>query len=80
MSWGRAALREMFALFVDDAAYSAAIVAWVAVAALGGLLAPQQGAWIAPGLFLGCAVILVAGTCCTARRLRARSGRGMRRP
>ncbi len=75
MSWMRVALREMFALFVDDAAYSAAIVAWVAATAVGGLLAPRDAGWIAPGFFLGCAAILVTGACRAAHRQRAASRR-----
>lgn len=70
MSWLSVALREMFALFVDDGAYSAAIVAWVTVAAVGGLLDQRDAGWIAPCFFVGCAVILVAGARRTARRLR----------
>lgn len=84
MSWLGAATREMFALFVDDGAYSAAIVAWVAVAAAGGWLDPPDAGWIGPGFFLGCAVILVAGARRAARRLRAAaraaSENGARRP
>lgn len=80
MNWVRVAWREMFALFVDDAAYSAAIVAWVAVTGVGGLLVPRDAGWIAPGFFLGCALILVTGACRAARRQRAASRRGTRRP
>lgn len=66
--WLRAALRELFALFVDDAAFSAAIIGWVAAIAVAGLALPGEEGWKAPGFFLGCAAILVVGTRRSARR------------
>ncbi len=60
MSWLRAALGELFALFVDDVRFTVAIIIWVGFATMGLPRLPVDPGWLAPLLFLGCAVILVA--------------------
>ena len=60
MNWLRAALGELFALFVDDVRFTVAIIIWVGFATMGLPRLPVDPGWSAPLLFLGCAVILVA--------------------
>jgi hypothetical protein len=68
MSWLGAALRELFALFVDDVGFSAALLAWVLLATL---LLPRLGlarGWGGPLLFAGCAAALLVSARRAARR------------
>jgi len=62
MSWMKAAISELFSIFVDDVWFSVAILSWVAFGALELSKLPVDIIWIAPLLFLGCAVILVVST------------------
>ena len=68
MSWLRTIFREIYGLFVDDAAFAVAIVIWVAVAVfvfpLLGWLARGRG----PALFAGLAAILAVSAVRYARR------------
>ena len=68
MKWAANVLSELVGLFVDDLAFTLAILAWVA---LGALLLPRLGpanVWAAPLLSLGCAAILVESVRRAARR------------
>ncbi|WP_373088338.1 hypothetical protein [Sneathiella sp.] len=67
MTWILAALRELFALFVDDVWFTLAILVWIV---LGAFVMPEVIAdpvWSGPLLFSGFAVILVVGTWMTAK-------------
>ncbi len=67
MNWLRAAGLELFSLFVDDVAYSLAIIAWIIIDTLL-LPALALGAKAhALLLFTGFAVILLASVLLTAR-------------
>jgi len=54
----KAVLRELFGLFVDDAALAIGLLLWVALA---GYALPllQLGSWSGPMLALGAAIVLV---------------------
>ena len=68
MRWIATALSELVGLFVDDLSFTVAILVWIA---LGAVLLPRlglAGAWEAPLLFLGCAVILIENVRRAARR------------
>ena len=68
MSWIRTILREIFGLFVDDAGFALAILAWLAVV---GLVFPRLGvssAWDGAILFAGLALILVESVTLRAKR------------
>ena len=70
MSWIKTVLREVFGLFVDDAAFALCIVAWLVIAAL---VPPRLGVppvWTGPLLFLGLAVILLESAYRRAARAR----------
>jgi hypothetical protein len=68
MSWANATLRVIWALFVDDAAFAALVVGWLALAALFatiGFNSSLNGVL----LFCGLGLILVHGS---LRRTRSR--------
>ncbi len=62
MKWLKAAVGELFSLFVDDVWFSAAIAIWITFGTLQLPKLPINLSWDAPLLFLGCAVILVVST------------------
>lgn len=57
MAWVKTALSELLGLFVDDAGFALAIIAWLAVTWL--VLLPRVPAWSPAILFLGLALILI---------------------
>ncbi len=57
MSWMRTIFREVFGLFVDDAGFALAILAWVVVCLVISRLG-LASAWAGIILFTGLAVIL----------------------
>lgn len=63
-----AILTEIYGLFVEDGPLAAAILAWVAFAALALPRLDVARAWGGPILFAGLAVILIAGSLRGARR------------
>ena len=67
MTWFRVVLAELFALFADDVRFTIAIILWVGFATMGLPRLPVDPGWLAPLLFLGCAVILVANAWRTRR-------------
>jgi hypothetical protein len=68
MKWIKAALAELFSLFVDDVWFSIAILSWIALGILEVPNLPIDPDWDAPLLFTGCAVILMVSTWRAARR------------
>jgi len=67
MNWINAALKELFSLFVDDVRFTISIVIWIGI---GTLVVPKLSiatAWLAPVLFLGCAVVLIVSVWTAAR-------------
>lgn len=64
MGWLRAVLSELLGLFVDDAGFALAILAWIGISYLLLRLVP---AWVPLILFLGLAAILVQGALHRAR-------------
>ena len=67
MNWIKAAISELFSLFVDDVWFSVSILAWVAFSAFGLPTFPIDPVWNAPLIFLGCALILLISTWRAAR-------------
>lgn len=68
-------LQELFSLFIDDVAFSAAVVAWVVIAGVGMKAAVPlvyAGAVFAAGLYL----LLIFGTVRRAKVLVAKRGKG----
>ncbi len=57
MSWLKTIVREVFGLFVDDAGFALAILAWVVVC-LAATRLGLASAWAGMALFAGLAVIL----------------------
>ena len=68
-----AILKELWGLFVDDGSLALALIAWVAICAVGLPRLPVPALWDGPVLFLGCVVILVFTV---VRAGRADSGKG----
>jgi hypothetical protein len=60
-------LKELWGLFVDDGSLALALLAWVALCALGLPRLPVPAVWDGPLLFAGCVVILVLAVLRTAR-------------
>jgi len=67
MNWIKAALLELFSLFVDDVRFTLAIVIWIGFTILVMPKLPIEIRWDAPLLFLGCAIILVVSAWRAAR-------------
>lgn len=65
MEWLRAGFSELLGLFVDDAGFALAILAWIGISYLLLRLVP---AWVPLILFLGLAVILVQSALRRARQ------------
>lgn len=65
MGWLRAILSELLGLFVEDAGFALAILAWIGISHLLLRLVP---AWVPLILFLGLAVILVQSAIRRARQ------------
>lgn len=63
-----AAARELVSLFVDDGSLVVAVLAWVALAALGFPALPIDRGWLAVALFAGLALILTENVLRAARR------------
>jgi hypothetical protein len=61
-------LDETLGLFVDDGAFAAAIVLWLAVVAALTRLVPDAAAWAGGVLFVGLAAILVESAMRRARK------------
>jgi len=68
MKWLKTILEETIGLFVDDAAYAAAIVIWLAAMAALVRFTAFGSAVAGPLLFAGLAVILVLGAVRKARK------------
>ena len=68
MSILKAALREVFGLFVDDGSYAVAILAWLALCWLVLPHLPSLGPWAGLILFAGLAGVLVESALRRARR------------
>jgi hypothetical protein len=67
VTWPRAILRQVVALFVDDRGLAACIVAWLLAVRLLARLHMAPG-WSAMLLFAGCATILAESTLRRARK------------
>ncbi len=65
MGWIKAAAAELLGLFVDDAGFALAILAWIGISHLLLRLVP---AWIPLILFLGLALILIESALRRARQ------------
>ncbi|MBN9066130.1 MAG: hypothetical protein ACTHJQ_26060 [Rhizobiaceae bacterium] len=68
MRWLKAAIGEIYGLFVDDGHFALAIVVWLLFIWLGVSLLPDLAAWGGIVFFLGLAAILLANTRQGARR------------
>ncbi len=64
----RAIVREVWGLFVDDAGFATAILAWLALAWLGSAQLAIASAWNGAILFGGLALILIVSAVRRAQR------------
>ncbi|HEX5324194.1 MAG TPA: hypothetical protein VFW40_10435 [Capsulimonadaceae bacterium] len=60
---------EIWGLFVDDAAFALAVVAWIAIAGFAAH-SLERAVWMPVVYFLGLALLLAVGAFRQARRLR----------
>jgi len=68
MSWIKAALEELFSLFIDDVRFSIAILVWIAIAAFELPKLAINPDWNGALLFVGFAVILVVSVWRAAKK------------
>ena len=68
MSWLKTIWSEFFGLFVDDASFALAIVAWLLLTGLVLPHLPLAPLWKGPILFAGLAAILVESATRRARK------------
>jgi hypothetical protein len=59
--------KELWSMFIDDGSLALALIAWVAICAMGLPRLPVPTSWDGPLLFVGCAAILVFAVLRTAR-------------
>jgi hypothetical protein len=68
MHWLKAAIGEIYGLFVDDGHFALAILVWLLLIWLAVSLLPSLAAWGGIVFFLGLAAILLVNTKQSARR------------
>ena len=68
MRWLKAAIGEIYGLFVDDGHFALAILAWLLLIWLAVSLLPSLVAWGGIVFFLGLAAILLVNARRSARR------------
>jgi hypothetical protein len=68
MRWLKAAIGEIYGLFVDDGHFALAIVVWLLLVWLAVGLLPALAAWGGIAFFLGLAAILLVNARQSARR------------
>ena len=61
MTWLKNIAAEVFGLFVDEAAFAASILVWIALVAAAAAWLPAARGWLGPALFAGLATILAVG-------------------
>jgi hypothetical protein len=61
VGWLKHIVSEVVGLFVDDAAFAASIVIWIAIVGLAAWALPAARVWLGPTLFAGLAAILAVG-------------------
>jgi hypothetical protein len=68
MHWIRTTLQEIFGLFVDDASFALAIVAWLVFLLTLAHKTRTPAVWQGPILFMGLALILIESVLRAARK------------
>jgi hypothetical protein len=68
MRWLKAAIGEIYGLFVDDGHFALAILVWLLLIWLAVSLLPSLAAWGGLVFFLGLAAILLVNASQAARR------------